>query len=346
MKRSNSDFRAALPGVMVVALVLGGCKGNLKSSALSDRAQVSSPQSQTVAVATAAPAASNDDTTGPSGNEVDKRSIAVLDFTVHTSADPRVQREFATNVLTDKLTSALVQTRKFRVVERQRIESLLKEFKLTDQGFTDSKFAVKAGEMVGADFLLTGSISQLDASPKVEQVPYTKESVTTISGRVAASMHIVDSRTGEVVAAWPVEASGSKTGDVNREAFLDGLEEEVANRMVARVLGAVYPIKVAEIGPDGTLYLNRGQGGGLMAGDTVEAFVAGKSIVDPDTKELLGASEVKVGSAKVTEVRARVTTASVVEGRIPVGAIVRVRDRAASRDGGSQGAAHRKTLNW
>jgi TolB-like protein len=287
-----------------------------------------------------------DESSPSSPEDVDKRSIAVLDFTVHTSADPRVRREFATNVLTDKLTSALVQTRKFRVVERQRVEGLLKEFKLTDQGFTDSKFAVKAGEMVGADFLLMGSISQLDASAKVEKVPYTNESVTTMSGRVAANMHIVDSRTGEVVAAWPVEVSKARTGAVNREALLDGLEQELATKLVERVLGAVYPIKVAEIGPDGTLYLNRGQGGGLKVGDVVEVFETGKSIVDPDTKELLGASEVKVGSARVTEVRARVTTAAVIQGRIPAGAIVRPQSNATNVGVGSGALTSRRKLNW
>ncbi len=275
-----------------------------------------------------------------------KRSLAILDFTIHTSNDPKLHAEFSTNLLTDKLTSALAQTRKFRIVERQRVDNLLKEFKLSDQGFADKKFAVKAGEMVGADYILTGSISSMTASAKTEKVPYTSESVTTMTGRVAADMRIVDSRTGEIVAAWRADATSSKSGPVDREGFLDALQQDLAQKLVERVLEAVYPVKVAEVQADGTLYLNRGQGGGLKVGETLEVFQPGKVIIDPDTKEAIGASEIKVGSAKVTEIRPRITIARITEGRIAAGAVARPARGTAAAGGEGAPAKQRAKLSW
>ena len=358
--RKNVTVFLALGAVAAVIALAYGCKGGGK-------ARPGSSQSGPVAVAVAPVAASTAPAavpgaapapvaaaSGPSAaestdpEEVQKRSLAVLDFTIHTSNDPKLHSEFSTNLLTDKLTSALAQTRKFRIVERQRIDSLLKEFKLSDQGFADKKFAVKAGEMVGADYILTGSVSAMTASAKTERVPYTNESVTTMNGRVAADMRIVDSRTGEIVSAWRADAASSKSGNVDRESFLDALQQDLAQKLVERVLEAVYPVKVAEVQADGTLYLNRGQGGGLKVGDTLDVFQPGKVIIDPDTKEAIGASEVKVGSAKVTEVRPRITIARITQGQIAAGAVARLASgKAGDSSGGSDGSAKpRVKLNW
>lgn len=298
----------------------------------------------------AAPAPSPEKGIAESGEpeDVQKRSLAVLDFTIHTSNDPRQHEEFQTNLLTDKLTSALAQTRKFRIVERQRIDNLLREFKLSEQGFAAKEAAVKAGEMVGADYMLTGSINALGASSRTEAVPYTNETVTTMSGRVAADMRIVDSRTGEIVAAWRAESSHAKSGAVDREAFLDSLQQDLARKLVEKILEAVYPVKVAEIQPDGVVYLNRGEGGGLRAGDNLDVFQPGKVIVDPDTREVIGASEVKVGSIRVLEVRPRVTLAQVTGGQVSPGAIARpAGGKPGSKAGGAGGSAKaRPRLAW
>ena len=330
MKKNTKVVPVFILAAAVLVALSSGCKGGGKSrpsdAAPASVAAVPSAGANAPAPASSASVAAPAIAASPEAGEpeeVQKRSLAVLDFTIHTSNDPKLHSEFATNLMTDKLTSALAQTRKFRIVERQRIDSLLKEYKLSEQGFTDKKLAVKAGEMVGADYMLTGSVSAMNASAKTERVPYTNESVTTMNGRVAADMRIVDSRTGEIVAAWRADTASSKSGSVDRESFLDALQQDLAQKLVERVLEAVYPVKVAEVQPDGTLYLNRGQGGGLKVGDTLDVYQPGKVIIDPDTKEAIGASEVKVGSAKVIEVRPRITLARITQGQITAGAIAR-----------------------
>ena len=350
-RRGNAGTLGALVIPLVVAAALSaGCKGGGKAqpteaapAAVAAAPAAPAPAAAAVPAAVSAPAAAPE---AGGGEEVQKRSLAVLDFTIHTSNDPRLHKEFSTNLLTDKLTTALAQTRKFRIVERQQIESLMKEFKLSEQGFADKKFAVKAGEMVGADYLLTGSVSALGASAKTEPVPYTKEMVTTWNGRAAADIRIVDSRTGEIVAAWRADSSQSRSGNVDRESFLDALQQELAQKLVQRVLEAVYPVKVAEVQPDGTVFLNRGQGGGLKVGDVLDVFQAGKTIIDPDTKEVIGASETKVGSAKVTEVRPRITVAKITQGQIVAGAIARLSAGKAGPDGEETGEKNRPKLGW
>jgi hypothetical protein len=65
----------------------------------------------------------------------------------------------------------------------------------------------------------------------------------------------------------------------------------------------------------GTLYLNVGAEGGVKEGDEFTVFRVGEVIKDPDTGEVLGSNESKVGKIRITAVKGpRLSTASAVSG--------------------------------
>lgn len=286
----------------------------------------------------------------PEPGPVEKCSIAILDFTIHTSNVPAFHRQFDTNLLTDKLISALAQTRKFRIVERQRVDNLLKEFKLSDQGFTSKQSAVDAGHMVGADYLAFGSISDMSVGARTEDIPYTHQQTTTVTGRLSSDTRVVDSRTGEIVAAWKEDISQHRStasgADVN--GMYGQIERDLADRLAVKIIEAVYPIKVASVGPDQVLYLNRGQGSGLNVEDRLEVYQPGAPIVDPDTHEVLGGQDILVGVAKVTDVQPRLTLAKIIQSTKPiaVGSILKhPREKGEGSRSEAPGAPSPK-LNW
>ncbi|MEY4809740.1 MAG: hypothetical protein RI986_78, partial [Planctomycetota bacterium] len=66
--------------------------------------------------------------------------------------------------------------------------------------------------------------------------------------------------------------------------------------------------------------------GGVSVGQIYEVFVPGSAMIDPDTGEQLGAEEVHVGWARVTDAGARFSTAQAIEDRgIDRGAMLRLR---------------------
>src|SRR5690606_1142132 len=94
-----------------------------------------------------------------------KASLAVMPFTFSAEVLRRLDGEtrltveqFETSAFTNKFVTALVKTRKFDVVERQKMDRLLDEMELGDAGISDPKTAVKAGKVLGADFFLMGEI--------------------------------------------------------------------------------------------------------------------------------------------------------------------------------------------
>ncbi|MFB3107595.1 MAG: CsgG/HfaB family protein, partial [Pseudomonadales bacterium] len=89
---------------------------------------------------------------------------------------------------------------------------------------------------------------------------------------------------------------------MSKERVTTMLANAYADQVVLMLMNAIYPIKVAAVGQDNTLYINRGSDGGLSVGETLNAFRPGRPVIDPDTGVQLGVEEVLLGQVSLTEV--------------------------------------------
>lgn len=89
-----------------------------------------------------------------------KPRIAVLYFEARTD-DPDMQ-SFAKG-LAELMINDLLATEAMRVVERARLEEVIAELKLGESRFADKSTFAKVGKILGADFLVTGSIVKVGA---------------------------------------------------------------------------------------------------------------------------------------------------------------------------------------
>lgn len=89
--------------------------------------------------------------------------VSVLYFDINSNEKSLdvLSKGFAELMITD-----LVQSTDFAVVERARLEQVLAELKLGETRFADPKTAARIGKLVGAQFMVIGSI--------VERVSFTK----------------------------------------------------------------------------------------------------------------------------------------------------------------------------
>jgi hypothetical protein len=137
--------------------------------------------------------------------------------------------------------------------------------------------------------------------------------------RVSVELQVVDTGTGQVVAARRADSmaqhrvsSPDAAGMVPNAAF-EKAGDDVAHEALAAILNAAFPVKILEVDA-GDVRLNRGDDGGLAVGTVLNCFASsGKKLVDPDTKESLGTGERATGSVRVAEVQSRVTVAKVVD---------------------------------
>lgn len=106
----------------------------------------------------------------------DATSIAVLNFEALEMSSGEV------NILSRRITSLLVETKKFTVTDRNNMESILEEQSFQLSGCTSSECIVEVGQLLGVQKMLSGSIGQLGQIYMIE-------------------MYIIDVATGKIDAS-------------------------------------------------------------------------------------------------------------------------------------------------
>ncbi|MBN1622420.1 MAG: hypothetical protein JW871_07515 [Endomicrobiales bacterium] len=127
----------------------------------------------------------------------DKRLvIAVVDFDNKTG-DP--DYDSSAKSITGILIDEIHKTRKFRLVERNRLQAILDELKLNMTGLIDPMRAKEVGNQLGVDALLFGSLSSVKYSKNKQTIVimYTEGKKVEVS----VDARLIDVETGELISS-------------------------------------------------------------------------------------------------------------------------------------------------
>ena len=116
--------------------------------------------------------------------------------------------------MSDMLTTTLVKSGKYRVMERAQMEQLLKEQGLGMAGVTTPQTAAQAGKMLGVELAIMGAVTEFGYK-KVSTGGALKKigigaSVGKQSAVVGVDVRFVDVSTGEILTAESVRKENSK----------------------------------------------------------------------------------------------------------------------------------------
>ena len=241
----------------------------------------------------------------------------------------------------DMLVTELVKKVKYRVMEREQLDAILQEKNLSLSGDIDPKTAVKLGKMIGVEYLIAGAVTEMGVADRNANVPSFFGRVPSVSVRSQRLDAALDARafstsTGEIV--WADTASETTSdssvyvagagGGVDDRGKLDRILRPVVVKLADSLgrkqletsgLGGTADVsgivgKIAKAG-GGAIYVNVGAEAGIKEGDEFDVFRVAEQIKDPDTGEVLGANEVKVGRIKVIAIRGpRLSSAIVLSG--------------------------------
>ena len=148
---------------------------------------------------------------------------------------------------------------------------------------------------------------------------------------MAVDLRIVESESGRAILAETVEVEAKMGNAIAIKGFSHGQQEsdplgnvmrQAADSAVRLIVSSIYPIKVIVVQKSGTIVLNYGNAL-LKVGDVLDVFTVGEAFVDPDTGEVLGAEEEKVGQVQVTSSHAKFSKSILVEGSGHLSAIER-----------------------
>jgi len=237
-----------------------------------------------------------------------------------------------------QLLSAIEATRRFEIVARADLPSIIKEQDLTQSGNVNvlDPQAARAFQLAGARYVATLTISNyqevVERTELLNQFGTSKAERRTIN--LQAVLKIFDSTTGSLFRSTQVTLSESAVNEIMPGVEQKGVKTNVVLGAVAKKLASDVANAIADsLAPArvigytlGQITFNRSAESGVSAGQIYEVFVPGSAMIDPDTGEQLGAEEVHVGWARVTDAGARFSTAQAIEDRgIDRGSMLRLR---------------------
>lgn len=153
-----------------------------------------------------------------------KPTVAVLYFNNSAIGAANAELQPLSKGIADMLIGELAANPGLRVVERDQIQKVLEEQKLSTDGKVDNETAVKVGKLVGAHYMVTGGF------------------VTDRSGRMRFTARVFKTETSEIV--FP--AAGGPNGVVNGK--IDDFMELVVQLAAKINDGAKLPAIPARVG--------------------------------------------------------------------------------------------------
>jgi len=255
--------------------------------------------------------------------EDQRLTVAVFDFTVPTMSKTMVVRDgdtritvrnvITTDLLTDKFITALARSGRVLVVERARLAHILKEIDLGKAGMTDPNKTIETGKLLGAQLLLFGVLDNLEGEVTQQRIPYTERVRRDVVFRVAATIRLVSTETGRIVAAQSANVTHHvrDIGDSkpSYQNLLDA-QERLVTKLTYMVLDEVYPVQVLKQ-REQDVFINRGANDGVEIGTEFLVVRRYGELTDPDTGMFLGYEEREIAEIKVHRVDPRMSVARV-----------------------------------
>lgn len=245
-------------------------------------------------------------------------------------------------VMAAMLQDALLESGRFIVVEREQLDSVLREQDLGAAGRINSETALKIGQIVGASIMIQGTVTQFEPGEEGKSgrvnIPIGPGGVgiggSKVTSKIAMKLRIVDLTTSQVLSTHNAEHTGthksmgmdvytsvgSAGGDQFKKTPLGETAEECINKCVDHIISVManvpFSARVAEV--DGkSIYINAGTNRGVTEGMVLGLYKTGKVITDPDTGLALDVKLEKTGSVKVDSVQEKLSICSLVEGQTP-----------------------------
>lgn len=262
-----------------------------------------------------------------------KKLIAVAEFENKTNWAGQINLSTG---MADQLITALMNTGRYTVLERQNIQGVLREQDFAASGRTTAEGGAKIGQINRAQILIQGAITEFGYQGSGGTGVTIKG--FTIGGAskqavVGVDVRVYDTTTGQVLASKAcrgvADAQGFNVGYADRDwAFATGQQQSTPLDFAVRAAieqavafitfesdrvpwaGRVVQFK------DGIVYINSGRENGIQMGDRFEVYKEGEAIVDPESGLTLGSEKSKIGEVEVVGLEDKFCKAAPITGTI------------------------------
>ncbi|HMP95333.1 MAG TPA: CsgG/HfaB family protein [Kiritimatiellia bacterium] len=264
-----------------------------------------------------------------------KHAVGVKEF--DNEAGWRGRWELGNN-LAAMLESALFDTGRFVLVEREKLKDVIAEQDLVASGrAAAAKQVAQTGVIRPARYIATGSVTTVDegvsgggggigyggvrigGGVKKAQITIIAKLIDTSTGEIVAKERITG-KPGGIALSVGVNRGGF-SGDLGGftktplgEAAQDCINQ-AAKFFAKQMENFPFEGSVIRMANNGQVIINRGSEFGVAVGQNLVMAESGESLIDPDTGAVLGFEEgEEIGTLRIARVQEKVSYADVVSG--------------------------------
>jgi curli biogenesis system outer membrane secretion channel CsgG len=178
----------------------------------------------------------------------DKPRIAVIEFVNKANAGWHWWNDRGAAAMQDVFVTELFKSGKFRVIDRERLDAIMREKNLTLSGDIDPSTAIEIGKLLGVEYFLTGAVTEYGETDTGVHGSGRRGLPGFRAGKktfvAAANARIIDAQTGEIL--WADEARNEDSNvNISIGGFGGGVEND--ERMFDKVMKPVVAELTASI---------------------------------------------------------------------------------------------------
>lgn len=262
-----------------------------------------------------------------------KHAVGVVDF--DNEAGYRSQWDMGNN-LSILLESALFDTGRFVMVERENLGAVIGEQDLANSGRMAKSKTAQTGKLRSAKYLATGALTEVEYNESGGDGGIRVKGFTIGGSKADAKVTIIakliDTTTGEIVAKKRITGEagraavnlgyheadfGGKIGGFAKTPLGEATQDCVnqAAKFFAKQFEEIPSDGSVVLVKDGRVIINRGEQYNFRKGMVLKMTEEGEDLIDPETGEVLEKAEGKeIGKIEITKTSEKVSYCKVLEG--------------------------------
>jgi curli biogenesis system outer membrane secretion channel CsgG len=272
----------------------------------------------------------------------EKLRVAVLDFDYSGLSNPQLLSVVngGASGVSDMLVTRLVESGRYTVIERSRIDAVLREQNLGASGRVDASTAARIGQILGVDVVIVGSITQFDLQKKQTGGSFiiVNTTSTQTDAFVKLNVRAINTTTAEIVTTAQGEGTANQSDGGTTVLGIGGgsstsnegkLLSSATDKAIAQVVGnlndksqqlaaapraipSVNALVAAVVGNQ--VVLNKGTGDGYRVGLRLSIERPTQTIKDPQTGKVIRQLTQPVGTIEVVEADGQSSVGRIVTG--------------------------------
>jgi curli biogenesis system outer membrane secretion channel CsgG len=244
---------------------------------------------------------------------------------------PQPEKTKVGRAVAEMLTTEIVKDGFLKVIERNQLEKILNEHKLSASGTIDPSDAVRIGKVLGVSAILTGSLTQYSVEQKSTGI-LGIGSTSTIAN-VVINAKLIDTTTAEIITAMEGKGEESSSSvqigslvrtDVSVEqTILQEATKKAISQILAKIKENEGKIKVQRLSAviahadkqKGFYVLDIGGNSGIQKNMIMHVVKVTKEIKSPTTGQVIKKISEHIADLKITEVDSDSATGICVSGQ-------------------------------